>query len=485
VESGIQSWELVENLLDSSASPAPHTAELGRVNDLLSTILGAAMVLASDGAVVAANDAAAAVFGLVTGDSIRSLPLTVADVDELATRLAEVAEAGVGAESVVRLHPTGLERTVLVHLKAMRSGNGPPRILAATSEIAWPSAVAAFLARAFGLTAAEIAVVRQVVTGGSAAGIAAATGRSVGTVRSQLHAVREKTGTKSQSELVRLAILLVQSVPADTDARLPPPAAEPSQGFLRMPDGRRIEILSFGDPAGRPVIWLQSTYGFWRLPRAAENDFARRRLKVLVPFRAGWCGSDPPPKGSDPLDLAVGDLRALMLQFRIGSAVVVAPGDDIRIALMLARADPARVRAVFGVACGFPITTDTQYRRLIPVARFVRACARYSPAVLPSMLQVLRATITRTGIERYMRGTLARVPADARAFADPEIASAWVSAAERMFIADSFQKSAVAAEFVALHRDWPDGLGDVECPVTLIHGEQDGNAPIETALEYC
>jgi len=204
-----------------------------------------------------------------------------------------------------------------------------------------------------------------------------------------------------------------------------------------------------------------------------------------VPFRAGWCGSDPPPKGSDPLDLAVADLRALMLQLRIGSAVVVAPGDDIRIALMLARADPARVRAVFGIGCGFPITTDAQYRRLIPVARFVRACARYSPAVLPFLLRVLRITITRVGIERYMRGTLAGIPADAHAFADPEVASAWVSAAERMYIADSFRESAIAAEFVAFHRDWPDGLGDVRCPVTLIHGEQDGNAPIETALDYC
>ena len=45
-------------------------------------------------------------------------------------------------------------------------------------------------------------------------------------------------------------------------------------------------------------------------------------------------------------------MRALMLQLRIASAVVVAPGDDIRIALMLAQADPARVRAIFGIGCG-------------------------------------------------------------------------------------------------------------------------------------
>ena len=214
MESEIRSWELVENLFDSSVSPERlheliavwdsqiersglghvrladaagsafalqvagvlqvleqvQAAELRRVSDLLSTMLGAAMVLADDGAVIAANDAAAAVFGLLPGSSIRSMPLTVTDLDEFAARLAEVAEAGIGGESVVRLRPTGLERTVLVHLKAMRSDNGAARVLAVTSEIAWPSAVADFLARAFGLTAAEIAVVRQVAAGGSVAG---------------------------------------------------------------------------------------------------------------------------------------------------------------------------------------------------------------------------------------------------------------------------------------------------------------------------
>jgi pimeloyl-ACP methyl ester carboxylesterase len=174
-----------------------------------------------------------------------------------------------------------------------------------------------------------------------------------------------------------------------------------------------------------------------------------------------------------------------MLQLRIPSAVVVAPGDDIRIALMLAHADPARVRAIFGLGCGFPILTDAQYRRLIPVARFVRACARYSPKVLPFMIRALVATIARYGLERYMRGTLARVPADARAFADPEIAGAFLAGAERMFFGETFSEHAAAAEFALFHQDWPEGLGDVACPVTLIHGEQDGNAPFETALEYC
>ena len=527
MENKVRSWNLVEHLFDASVSPERldeliaawdaqaehagldqprlsefagsafahqiagvlqilehlHAAELRRANDLLSSMLGAAMVLAHDGAVVAANDAARRLFGVRPGGSVRAMPLGPADLDAFAERLAEIA-AGTGREDIVRLCPAGHDHAVLVHLKAMH-GESPRHVLAVTSELDWPEAVPDFLARVFRLTPAETEVFRLLAAGGTVAGIAAATGHSAGTVRSQLHAVLQKTGTRTQAELMRLAVLLLQSVPADAEPARPPAAPAPHQRFLRMPDGRRIEVLGFGDPAGRPVIWMQSSYGFWRLPRAAETDLARRRLRVLVPFRAGWCGSDPVAQECDPFEAAVADLRALMGQLRIASAVVVAPGDDIRIALMLAQADPTRVRAVFGIASGFPIRTDAQYRRLIPVARFVRACARFSPRVLPFMIRGLRATIARYGLERYMRGTLAHVPADLRAFADPQIAAAFCEGAGRMYFGETFSETACAAEFALFHSDWPEGLGHVACPVTLIHGEQDGNAPFETALEYC
>lgn len=316
------------------------------------------------------------------------------------------------------------------------------------------------------------------------AGIAAATGRSTGTVRSQLHAVLQKTGTCSQAELIRLAMLLVQSVPAGVEPNRPA-IPFPHQRFLRVPDGRRIEVLSFGDPAGRPVIWMQSTYGLWRLPNAAEEDLARRKLWVLVPFRAGWCGSDPAPLGRHPLELAVEDLQALMRQLHIPSAVIVAPGDDIRIALMLAQAAPNLVRAIFAIGAGFPILNDAQYRRLMPLARFVRTCSRYSPKVLPFLMRSTRSVIATYGLERYLHSILARVPADAQAMAEPEIAAAFHAGAEKQFFTEPWSEMAFCTEVPAFHQDWPTDLGHVTCPVTLIHGEQDGNAPVETALEYC
>jgi pimeloyl-ACP methyl ester carboxylesterase len=178
-------------------------------------------------------------------------------------------------------------------------------------------------------------------------------------------------------------------------------------------------------------------------------------------------------------------MGTIMAQLRIASAPVVAPADDIRIALMLAQAEPPRVRHIFGIGSAFPILNDAQYRRLHPIGRFVRACARYAPRILPFMIRGLQITIKRRGVERYIRGTLARIPADVRAFAEPEVGAAWVEGVERMFFQENWSEAAFCAEMLHFHRDWPTELGHVACPVTLIHGEQDGNAPFETAFEYC
>jgi DNA-binding CsgD family transcriptional regulator len=56
----------------------------------------------------------------------------------------------------------------------------------------------------FGLTQAEIRVVRALISGGSVAGLAAETSRSRETIRSQVRSVYMKTGARKQVELLRL-----------------------------------------------------------------------------------------------------------------------------------------------------------------------------------------------------------------------------------------------------------------------------------------
>ncbi len=54
-----------------------------------------------------------------------------------------------------------------------------------------------------------------------------------------------------------------------------------------------------------------------------------------------------------------------------------------------------------------------------------------------------------------------------------------------MISAGANHQATLCAELVRSRNAWPPGLGEVACPVILVHGEQDGVAPHATALDYC
>jgi DNA-binding CsgD family transcriptional regulator/pimeloyl-ACP methyl ester carboxylesterase len=410
------------------------------------------------------------------------MPFPESELTELAERVAAVAAGG--PDEIVQVRPSASERALVLHLKRTGCRQGPPQVLVVSSEHVWTPQVSSVLERAFALTPAELAVLRQLTQGETVAAIAGAAGRRESTVRTQLHALLGKTGTRTQAELIRIATLLLNSVPFSVEPGRPAPCRPSGRRhrLMHLPDGRRMDVVTYGAPAGRPLIWLMSTLGLHLMPAAAEGDLARRNIRVLVPIRAGYGVSDPAPPGRDPFELAVEDTRELIRRLDAGRLTVVAPTDDIRIALMLAHVEP-RIGHVIGIGSGFPILTTVQYQRMHAVGRFFRACARYTPATLPFITKAFRAIMNR--IEGYFRATLRAIPADSRAFANREIADAVAAGFAYTFGGSVASEAAFCADLVRMHQDWPPGLGDVACPVMLIHGEQDGNAPFETALDYC
>jgi pimeloyl-ACP methyl ester carboxylesterase/DNA-binding CsgD family transcriptional regulator len=460
-------------------------AEAQRVQAVLAGVESAAIVVGASGIVIAANQPAQVAHGLFPADTISpssSDPVTLEILDRIDSLLAR----GPGAETVVSLRSPDTDRLVVLHLRTIEAGRGTRQLLAVSSECIWPERLSALLADAFDLTAAETGVLQAITSGDTVAQIARRARRSQGTVRTQIHALLAKTGARSQVELVRLTNLLLRSLPAgdasgEDDHRRPILRRRP----LLLPDGRRADVFVFGDPLGRPVLWLQSTLGVFVPTRSADADLRRRRMRVLVPIRAGFGASDPAPDCTDVHDLAVADTLATLAELELDSALVVAPVDDIRLALMLAHAAPQVVRGIVAVGAGFPIQTFAQYQRLHALGRFFRVCALHTPQALPFAAKAFYAVVRRFGIESMMRKTYAEVAGDARAFADAEVAEALTSGFTYMMMSGSQAEAAFCADLIRLHQDWPRNLGHVQCPVLLVHGEEDRNAPLDTVREYC
>ena len=460
-------------------------AEAQRVQTVLAGVESAAMVIGASGIVIAANQPAQIAHGLFPADTISdasSDPVTL----EISDRMNALLARGPGAETVVSLRSPETDRLVVLHLRTIEAERGTRQLLAISSECIWPERLSELLANAFGLTAAEIGVLRAITAGDTVAQIAGRGGRSQGTVRTQIHALLTKTGARNQVELVRLSNLLLRSLPSG-GASGPEDKRRPilRRRSLLLPDGRHSDVFVFGDPRGRPVLWLQGTLGLFVPTRSADADFRRRRICVLAPIRAGFGASDPGPEGADVFDLAIADTLVTLAEFGLDSALVVAPVDDIRLALTLAHAAPQAVRGIVAIGAGFPIETFAQYQRLHAIGRFFRICARHTPQALPFAAKAFYAVVRRFGIESMMRKTYAEVAADARAFADTEVAEALMSGFTYMMMNGPSAEAAFCAELVRLHEDWPPNLGHVQCPVLLVHGENDRNAPLDTVREYC
>jgi pimeloyl-ACP methyl ester carboxylesterase/DNA-binding CsgD family transcriptional regulator/PAS domain-containing protein len=457
------------------------------LSDALAAIRLAAFVLTPQGVVVQTNLTAQACFDLFPGDSIRRRLSGNTQFAEIARCIDErLSDRGLTEDVFpLRFDPAGRMR--LVSITQTRPPSGARQFLVCTSDFVWPDMLDHKLETRFGLTAAEIGILRQLFDGETVSGIATATRRKESTVRSQVHSLMSKTRTRSQAELLRLVHVLLAALPS-AEVRSDPERAFESaaerKSAIRLPDGRRMDVFAYGRPKGTPVIWLQSTLGLFRPTREQEDRMRALGLRVLVPIRAGFGGSDPLPVGAEALDLAVDDTLSLMDFSSIGRASVVAPSDDIRLALMLAHKVPDRVAQIVALGPCFPIFNDIQYRRMHRTGRFFRSCARNAPAVLPFLAGAFRAMVMRSGIEAFAQRAFAGSAGDSRLLADREVAEAFIGGFTYLFGAGTRPETAFCAELEALHSDWPPGLGNVACPVTVFHGGEDGNAPLETLRDY-
>ncbi len=466
------------------------SAEAHHLGDLLSGMPTAAMIVTDAGVVAAANEAARTAFGLFPGGSISLMPLARTELEDFAHRVAAVALAARPRDDVVRLDLEGHRQPLLIHLRTVRVGSGRPHALAVSTERGWNDEAGRVLARVFALTAAEIALVRRLAAGETVAIVAETTRRTEGTVRTQVHSILGKTGTRTQAELLWLATILLQAVAFDARwAQQATSGSAPARNrpprHVRLPDGRKLAVVQYGDPAGRPVLWLQSAIGYFQPTASGERELIRRGLRTIVPIRTGYATSDPAPLGQNILDVAVADIGEVLRQAGIERCPVVAPTYEMRIALMLARQAPNLVERIVGVACMFPILRAEQLRRMQTMPRFHRSAVRYAPYLLPFITRAWHAHVRRCGLREAIDKNYPRSRADGRAIADLEIAEAFAAAYGLIYSEGAAAQAEFCAECVSFERRWPAGLGDVACPVTLFHGEEDAYGPYETALDYC
>ncbi|MFB6815207.1 alpha/beta fold hydrolase [Streptomyces sp. NPDC056347] len=246
----------------------------------------------------------------------------------------------------------------------------------------------------------------------------------------------------------------------------------PETHRLTAPDGRRIAYCSYGDPAAPPVIVLHGTPGsrYEGLPlgRAAEGA----GLRLVFPDRPGYGETDPVPgRGFHRWN---DDFVALLDHLGHERAALVAISGGGGYALSAAQRLPGRVTRLVLACAAVPGAPREAYARRIPLVKIVNLIAVRAPAVARRMLAgkgVFKRARNEPNLDAWPRSDrLIMTDPACRALSDVD-----TSEGQRQGV------HAAVTDLAGYSRPLPDPLGSVSVPTLFLHGEADGNVPVEVA----
>ncbi|MGR3504058.1 helix-turn-helix transcriptional regulator [Pseudaestuariivita sp.] len=456
----------------------------------------AAVVISDRLGVLGLNPGARHLLGAEVGTPVSAFAIEPQDRAALARHVAKMLHMAESAPSVFRVRAAEVDRFIVFHMRRAARKDGAPIVIAVTSDLRWPAGFADILNEAFGLSNAETDVVRLLVECCSVKDIAATRGRSVETVRAQVKAILAKTETRSQIELIRLALSMMDIAGVTADASPGPRLLNGGTGSLTPlsfqttygPDGRAIDYLVYGDPLGTPVLFFHMDFGMIRWPASAEAEAKRLGLKIIAPVRGGFGGSDAIHKGASFGETAAADALAVLDAEDVSRCPVIALAADHMIALAMERQRPGTLSAIIAAAGYFPCVSAEQVERMHKWHRFIQAGARYTPHLLPFLVKAGFHLARRNGKRAFVHSVFGASPADIETFEDPEVFEALVTGSEiclsdthsghRAFTEQTlWEHSAELPKLLA----WSADLG---LPYHSLNGLQDPGTHADTIAEH-
>jgi len=479
---------------------------IGREHELSESLLSAqqivdtqqvcALAFDTQNNLVAANTAARTLFGLPDSLNQTSLPLGSPARADLSAALVLVRESGRPQPLIIRdsadrplvllasiAHPTGL-------------------IIANAAHGQWSEATEHLLKQGFTITATELAVIRGLYDGLSLKQIAERRSRSIGTVRTQLKTILQKTGAHSQLELMRLVTGLVFASNSiqeahnltneDTQQFTPAQSQEPIStaiwqtgraAVLQLRNGRHLAYEDLGPQESTSIaVFVHGMLDNPRLPLAFAEALQRSNVRCLCIERPGYGNSDPVKEGENLAERFAADLEEFLDVLNLKKVNLIGHLSGGISACICAALLPGRITRVVNINSGVPIVSRQQIDIMLPRQRVIALTARYAPKALPLILRAGVALLDSGGERKFMRSLHRDSPRDHKLTQRADV-FAQIKASYKYVVNQGF--AAFQSESALVTSNWDHYLQDVGCPVTFIHGVHDGVVAISTVREFC
>jgi pimeloyl-ACP methyl ester carboxylesterase/DNA-binding CsgD family transcriptional regulator len=334
----------------------------------------------------------------------------------------------------------------------------------------------------YDITKAETRLVNHLIKGHSLKEASELINVSMGTLRSQLKSIFQKTGVSRQAELVRLILLGHNRILANLNQPQDDTSVynrTSSNQSITLKDGRILGYGEYGDTDGRVVIGCHPVTGSRLQNHPHEEVLHQLGIRLIIPDRPGFGLSSSKP-GRDFNDWA-DDVEQLVAQLDIKKFSALAYCGGTPYALSCAIRMASKVDKVLLISPVTPYDGIDLLHGITPPNRLLVKIASHLPASVFHVGKILAQNLVPNP-GRYFDDVIHELcPSDAAALNAPEFM-------------DNFQKSLeeslkqgpaeFANEQVMLANDWKLNLAAIEAPVIIWHGDEDRHVPIHFSEKF-
>ncbi|WP_052245531.1 LuxR C-terminal-related transcriptional regulator [Halocynthiibacter namhaensis] len=460
--------------------------------------MAAAFLVESDLNIGILNAGAQAALQISEGAPVSSLPVDEADLPSLMRQMRDMLEGRGPNMSLFRVRATDCGHFIIFRIRLRKLRDGAQALVVATSELAWPPEFDSILGEAFSFTQTEVDIVRMLIECCSVKDIADQRGRSIDTIRAQIKSILAKTATRSQVELIRLILSMMDMTgfavagPATTEAwsRGYIPNSN-NQGAATLhttfaPDGRRLDYLIWGDPNGKPCVLLHVEIGMSRWPKLGEQAARKAGIKIITPIRAGYGDSTPLPNKADFTAGVIDDIMHVLKAENVDRFSVISLCADVRFGAHIEKHSPGRMTGLVAVAGTPPPDSVSDYDHMDLWQRFLLVCARYTPHLLTFTVKAGFLMARKYGQRKFLEHVYGKSKADIEQFNDPDIWEAVITGIQ-ICLSDTHSAHKAFARMISEEiKGWHDEFSALEgkVPVHFINGTMDAQATMEIITPF-
>lgn len=437
------------------------------------------LLFSSTGKVVWHNNAARRTFDLRNGTTLADFDLAPAqrkDIDSLlaGTSSSQIVLARIGSPQSSKPIPMSFQPS---------SASANEQLFMATElRQSWPANTGALLASGFGLSQSEIDICELIVAGHSATDIADTRQSALGTVRTQIKKILQKTNVSGQVELASLLHATMRLAETSSTPVLPAAKIPDSIINIQRPD-RVMPVETFGDPSGTPVIFFHGMLDGNSMTNKHRKMLKENNFYLICPVRPCFGTATPDDSGTiatAPQRFAH-DIAALVETMGAKQPILMGHMAGAVYAYVAAKQLGDQTRGVLSIAGAAPITSAAQFAAMSVRQRIVALTARYTPRVLPFVVRAGISQLDNAGEQNFMHSLYQYSPHDLRVSSDPEISDIIISG-YHFTIAQGHRAFEIDSYHVV--RDWSAALADTGYPIELLHGVGDPVVSIASVTDF-